>query len=182
MWKSFILEAASTSSDVCVAGSYHQPSNVSPIFPPWVACSVRNKRNISMLHLWEWLTLNEQVGSVKGGIAPNLVLLFIQGRRGGMCKQKMVSYNVWLCGRVAVVATEDAEGEWALPWWEETLIVPANRLDVWLVDGAPVLHPVAKVLEAHICIRRVVITAKMWRKETLFLLLLWNCICCDGIE
>jgi hypothetical protein len=76
-----------------------------------------------------------------------------------MCKQKMVRYNVWLCGRVTVVATEDAEWEWASARWEDALIVSANRLDVWLIDSAPVLHPVAKVLEAHICICSVVISA-----------------------
>ena len=77
-----------------------------------------------------------------------------------MCKQKMVSYYVGLSGRVAIVAT-DAEGGGASLWWKESYIVSANGLNVWLIHSAPVFHPVAKVLEAHICIRRVVISATM---------------------
>ena len=39
------------------------------------------------------------------------------------------------------------------------MVVSANWFNVRLIDSAPVLHSVAKVLKAHICIRREVLSA-----------------------
>jgi hypothetical protein len=82
----------------------------------------------------------------------NLILIPIEGHCRGMPKQKVVRYDVWLCGGVAPVASE-AEGERASPWWEDSLVVTADRLDVGLVDSAPVLHSVAEILKAHARVR-----------------------------
>jgi len=52
MWNSFILSATAASSGVC--GSNHQPSKVSPIYPPcsaWSASKIYSKTSC----LWEWL-------------------------------------------------------------------------------------------------------------------------------
>jgi hypothetical protein len=76
-----------------------------------------------------------------------------------MCKQKVVCYNIWLRGGVAFLTGEQAKGERASPWRIDSLVVSANWLDVRLVNSAPVLHSVTKVLEAHIRIRCEVLSA-----------------------
>ena len=56
MWNSFILSADAASSGVCVAGSNHQASKVSPICPPCSAWSASK-----MSYLWECLIQQCQV-------------------------------------------------------------------------------------------------------------------------
>ena len=95
----------------------------------------------------------------------SLVPVSVQGHCTRVHKQAVVRRYVWLHGGVAFLAAE-AEGEGAPPRRQDSLVVPADRLDVGLVDGAPVLDPVAEVAEAHVCVRREVLSARVIKIES----------------
>lgn len=111
----------------------------------------------------------------------DLVLLSVEGHCWGMCKKKMMCYYVWLCGRVAIVTTEDTKGEWASPWRKDSLIVSANRLDVRLIDSAPVLHSITKVLEADIRVCCEVLSTSWPRMQKQYYFSSYGSNCSKGV-
>lgn len=70
----------------------------------------------------------------------------------------MVSGYVWLCRRVPSGAV-CAEGIGAASWRFRADIVATDGFYVWLVDSDPVLHPVPEILEAHLGISSVILSA-----------------------
>jgi len=83
-----------------------------------------------------------------------LVLVSIQGNCRGMCEQEVMGGYIRLRRRIPSDAVL-AEGMGAALRWQHTTVEASDRLDVGLVDGDPVLHPVPEVLEAGFGIRGV---------------------------
>jgi hypothetical protein len=75
-----------------------------------------------------------------------------------MCKQEMVSGYVRLRRGVPSGAVH-AEGIGAALGWQHAIVIAAYSLNVGLVKGDPVLHPVPKVLEAGTGICGVIVSA-----------------------
>jgi hypothetical protein len=76
-----------------------------------------------------------------------LVLVPVQGHCRGVRKEEVVRGDVRLRRRVTTGAVL-AEGIGAAPRRLGSVVVAADGLNVGLVDGDPVLHPVPEVLEA----------------------------------
>lgn len=78
-----------------------------------------------------------------------------------MSKQQVVSHDVRLRRGVAAGAV-GAEGVGAPPRRPVAGVEAADGLDVRLVKGGPVLHPVTEVLEANLGISRVIFSENIW--------------------
>jgi hypothetical protein len=52
-----------------------------------------------------------------------------------------------------------AERIGAAPWWQHADVKATYSLDVGLIDGDPMLHPVPKTLEAGVGVCSVIISA-----------------------
>lgn len=90
-----------------------------------------------------------------------LVLASVEGDSRRVGEQEVVGDDVRLRRGVAVGAGDAGESEWggAAARREVALVVAAEGLDVGLVHRDPVLHPVAKAPEAHVCVCREIIAA-----------------------
>jgi hypothetical protein len=51
-----------------------------------------------------------------------------------------------------------AERIGAAPWWERAVVKATYSLDVGLIDGDPMLHPVPKALEAGVRVCSVIVS------------------------